>query len=106
MLHAHVVIMLYVHVVSSYYCKLGLYACTSVFQSIYMIKHTFLLVSTNHILITQMIAVHGFLAVFDSALEDWTAYIEFLQFYYNANGISDAAKQQAVLLSCCGPSMF
>ena len=53
-----------------------------------------------------MIAVHEFLAVFDSALEDWTAYIEFLQFYFNANGISDAAKQQAVLLSCCGPSMF
>ena len=30
MLYAHVVIMLYAHVVSSYYCTLGLYACSSV----------------------------------------------------------------------------
>ena len=32
MLYAHVVIMLYAHVVSSYYCTLGLYACTSVYS--------------------------------------------------------------------------
>ena len=30
MLYAHVVIMLYTHVVSSYYCTLGLYACASI----------------------------------------------------------------------------
>ena len=30
-LYAHAVIMLYAHVVSSYYCTLGLYACVSVF---------------------------------------------------------------------------
>ena len=30
MLYAHVVIMLYAHVVSSYHCTLGLYACASV----------------------------------------------------------------------------
>ena len=53
-----------------------------------------------------MAAVHGSLAPFDSAVEDWTEYIERLQFYFDANGISDAAKQQAVLLSCCGPSTF
>ena len=53
-----------------------------------------------------MTAVHGSLAPFDSAAEDWTEYIECLQFYFDVNGISDAAKQRAVLLSCCGPSMF
>ena len=31
MLYAHVVMILYACVVSSYYCKLGLYACVSVF---------------------------------------------------------------------------
>ena len=53
-----------------------------------------------------MTAVHGSLAPFDFATEDWTEYIECLQFYFDANGISDAAKQRAVLLSCCGPSTF
>ena len=53
-----------------------------------------------------MTAVHGSLAPFDSAAEDWIEYIERLQFYFDTNGISDAAKQRAVLLSCCGPSMF
>ena len=54
----------------------------------------------------RMTAVHSSLAAFDSAAEDWTEYIKHLQFYFDANGISDAAKQRAVLLSCCGPSMF
>ena len=54
----------------------------------------------------RMTAVHSSLAVFDSALEDWTEYIERLRFYFDINGISDAAKQQAVLLSCCGPLPF
>ena len=40
-----------------------------------------------------MTAVHGSLAAFDSALEDWTEYIERLQFYFDANGISDVVKQ-------------
>ena len=53
-----------------------------------------------------MTGVHGSLAVFDSALEEWTEYIQPLQFYFDANGISDAVKQQAVLRSCCGPSIF
>ena len=50
-----------------------------------------------------MTAVHGSLAAFDSTSEDWT---EHLQFYFDTNGISDTAKQQAVLLSCCGLSTF
>ena len=50
-----------------------------------------------------MTAVHGSLAAFDSTSEDWT---EHLQFYFDANGISDAAKQRAVLLTCCELSTF
>ena len=53
-----------------------------------------------------MTAVHSSLAAFDSGLEDWTEYIECLQFYFDANGISDTVKQRVVLLSCCGPSTF
>ena len=51
----------------------------------------------------RMAVVHSSLAAFDSALEDWTEYIEHLQFYFNTNDISEAAKQRVVLLSCCGP---
>ena len=41
---------------------------------------------------TRITAVHGSLAAFDSTSEDWTEYIERLQFSFDANGISDAAK--------------
>ena len=54
----------------------------------------------------EMTAVYGSLAVFDPASEDWTEFIECLQFYFTVNGITDATKKRAVLLSCCGPSMF
>ena len=53
-----------------------------------------------------MAAVHGSLATFDSSTKEWTEYIERLEFYFTANGIMDAAMQQAVLLSCCGSSTF
>ena len=39
--------MLHAHVVSSYYCTLGLYACESVFPIIHVIDHAVLLVSTT-----------------------------------------------------------
>ena len=54
----------------------------------------------------RMTAVHGSLAAFESASEDCTEHIERLQFYFDANGISNAANQRAVLLSCYGPSTF
>ena len=60
----------------------------------------------NHIVAMEITAVHGSLAAFDSALEDWTKYIERLQYYFDANGISNTAKQRGLLLSCCGPSTF
>ena len=53
-----------------------------------------------------MTAVHGSVAAFDSATEEWTEHIERLEFYFAANGIITAAQQRAVLLSCCGPSTF
>ena len=51
-------------------------------------------------------SVDSTLATFDSDTEEWTEYIKRLEFYFAANGITDAAKQWAVLLSCCGPSTF
>ena len=53
-----------------------------------------------------MTVINGSLTAFDSASEDWTEYIERLQFHFDPNGTSDVAKQRAVLLSCCGSSRF
>ena len=71
-----------------------------------MIDHAVLHCRIHHILAMRMAAVHGSLAAFDSNTEEWTEYIGRLEFYFIANGITDGAKQRAVLLSCCGPSMF
>ena len=53
----------------------------------------FSLYRLHHIIAMRMAAVHSSLAAFDSASEDWTEYVERLQFYFNANDISEAAKQ-------------
>ena len=52
----------------------------------------FSLCSIHYILATGMTAVHGSLAAFDPTSEDWTEYVEYLQFF-TANGITDATKK-------------
>ena len=96
--------MLYIYVAHG--CNLGLYACAYNFQSVHVIDHAVLHCRTHHILATRMTAVHGSLAAFDSNTEERTKYIECLELYFAANGITDGAKQRTVLLSCCGPLMF
>lgn len=49
---------------------------------------------------------YGIATHFDSALEDWTTYLERLQMYFAANDIDDATKKKAILLSVCGPSSY
>ncbi len=51
-------------------------------------------------------AMHGTIGQFDSAVEDWTGYTKRLEQYFLANGIEDAAKCRAILLSVCGPSTY
>ena len=59
-----------------------------------------------YILATRMATVHGTLSAFDPAMDNWTEYVERLQFYFTANGIKDDSKKCAVLLSSCGPATF
>ena len=54
----------------------------------------------------RMTVVHGSFATFDSTSEEWTEYVERLEFYFVMNGITDSTKQRAVLLNCCGSSTF
>ncbi|KAL5491807.1 hypothetical protein EMCRGX_G017171 [Ephydatia muelleri] len=51
-------------------------------------------------------AVHGNLGVFDRDLEDWASYCERVEQYFIANGISNADRKRAILLSVCGPGTF
>ena len=51
-------------------------------------------------------AVHGTLASFQPEVEDWTEYMDQLSYYFIANGISDNAKNCAILISYCGPVIF
>ncbi|CAB4036155.1 Hypothetical predicted protein [Paramuricea clavata] len=46
-------------------------------------------------------ANHGKLEEYDSQ-EEWSQYIERLEFYFEANGVDDEDKQRAILLSVCG----
>ena len=43
---------------------------------------------------------------FDPTTDEWSEYVERLQFYFTANGIKDDSKKRAVLLSNCGQSTF
>ena len=71
-----------------------------------MTDHAVLVGSEYHILATRMTAVHGAITPFDPDNDEWTEYIERLQFYFAANNIRDGAKQKAILLSNCGASTF
>ena len=45
---------------------------------------------------------HGRLPEFSGSAAEWDVFAKQLKFYFTANGISDAAKQRAILLSSCG----
>ena len=50
-------------------------------------------------------ANHGKLEEYDSQ-EEWSQYIERLEFYFEANGVDDEDKQRAILLSVCGSKTY
>ena len=48
----------------------------------------------------------GLIGSFDADAESWTSYTERLSSYFVANGIADAAKKRAILLTACGPTTY
>ena len=49
----------------------------------------------------------GKLEEFDpSSGEDWIQYVERMEFYFVANGVTDTGKQQAILLSTIGAQAY
>ena len=49
---------------------------------------------------------HGTVSEFDSAIEDWVAYTECIEQYFEANDVVDAAKKRAILLCACRATTF
>ena len=50
-------------------------------------------------------ALYGQVSTFDNG-DDWTQYIERLDYYFVANGIEDATKRRAILLSVVGANTY
>lgn len=53
-----------------------------------------------------MAALFGKLEKFDKSKEDWTQYVERMDFFFAANGIEDAGKKKSVFLAAVGPSTY
>ena len=51
-------------------------------------------------------AMVGKVKPFNPAVDDWIIYEEKLQFYFAANGITDAARKRSILLTVCGDPTF
>ena len=51
-------------------------------------------------------ATLGKVGEFNQLEDSWQNYIERLGFFFTANGIDDADKKKAVLLSCCGATTY
>lgn len=51
-------------------------------------------------------ATHGSVVQFDPAKEEWTSYVERLNYYLIANDVSEDTKKCAILMSGCGPTVY
>ena len=53
-----------------------------------------------------MAAVFGRIDEFDSKKEDWPQYVERLDHFFAANGITNAEKKRSIFLTVIGPATF
>ena len=53
-----------------------------------------------------MATYYGQLSEFDKEKEDWSSYVERLEFFFEANSIEDVNKRKAILLSSCGAATY
>ena len=54
----------------------------------------------------KVMAHFGKLGEFCREVEGWQNYVERLEFFFQANSITDGAKKRATLLSSCGPEPY
>lgn len=53
-----------------------------------------------------MAAIFGRIDEFEEDKEDWSQYVERLQHFFEANGVTEDAKKRSILLSVMGPSSY
>ena len=51
-------------------------------------------------------ATHGSVVQFDPNKEEWTSYVEHLNYYLIANEVTEDTKKCAILMSGCGPTTY
>ena len=51
-------------------------------------------------------AMHSSVSKFQPGKEDWSTYVEQLNFYFIANGVTTDEKKRSILLSNCGSATF
>ena len=51
-------------------------------------------------------ATHGSVVQFDPQKEEWTSYVERLNYYLITNQVTENAKKCAILMSGCGPITY
>ena len=51
-------------------------------------------------------ATLGKIGKFQPSVEDWTQYVERLEFFFAANGITTVEKKRATLLAVVGPTTY
>ena len=54
----------------------------------------------------QAVGLHGTVAAFDVAQDEWCDYIEHLEHYFTANDIREEDKRRAILLNAVGASTY
>ena len=51
-------------------------------------------------------AAFGRVSEFNTSVEEWVVYTEWLDHYFVTNDIVDGVKKRAILLSMCGPTTY
>ena len=62
--------------------------------------------TTQHLATRITMATHGSVVQFDPEKEEWTSYVERLNYYLIANEVTEDAKKCAILMSGCGPTTY
>ena len=62
--------------------------------------------TTQHLVTRITMATCGSVVQFDPEKEEWTSYVERLNYYLIANEVKEDAKKCAILMSGCGPTTY
>ena len=62
--------------------------------------------TTQHLAMRITVATHGSVVQVNPEKEEWTSYVECLNYYLIANEVTEDAKKCAILMSGCEPTTY